>query len=192
MAACTWLLQTVTKVCYYGHASACAADPLLLYLLPIPQRHRLLHRFLLYSRIKDILEFLLPQVSPEELSATNQSGNTPLHWAAMNGHIDTLRLLVPALPKDALFLKNQFGRDALSEAENAVPEGEKAAASPQQECVGYLLTFMEIEKDKEGKEEDIEEPAAEGDRGKDSAPSATMKEANPGSQDVNGAETSTQ
>lgn len=110
----------------------------------------------------DVISFLLPLVPSETLSATNQSGNTPLHWAAMNGHIDTLRLLVPALPKDALFLKNQFGRDALSEAENAVPEGEQGASSPQQECVGYLLTFMELEKEKEGNEAEVaEDPTAE-------------------------------
>jgi ankyrin repeat protein len=109
----------------------------------------------------DILAFLLPIVPAETLASANESGNTPLHWAAMNGHIDTLRLLVPALPKTALFLKNQFGRDALSEAENAMPEGEKAASSPQQECVGYLLTFMELEKEKQGNEEDVEEPTEE-------------------------------
>ena len=113
-----------------------------------------------YTNATDIISFLIPLVSSEALSATNQSGNTPLHWAAMNGHIDTLRLLVPALPKDALFLKNQFGRDALSEAENAVPEGEQGAASPQQECVGYLLTFMELEKEKDGKDDDDEEEEA--------------------------------
>lgn len=94
----------------------------------------------------------------------------------MNGHIDTLRLLVPALPKDALFLKNQFGRDALSEAENAVPEGETGASSPQQECVGYLLTFMELEKEKEGKEGDAEDDEAiaeEGEKGGTTTSSTT-------------------
>lgn len=96
----------------------------------------------------------------------------------MNGHIDTLRLLVPALPKDALFLKNQFGRDALSEAENAVPDGEQGASSPQQECVGYLLTFMELEKEKEGNEEDVEDATAEeGEKGGTGSGSKTL--ANP-------------
>ena len=73
----------------------------------------------------------------------NNAGNTPLHWAALNGHLGTLRLLVPALPKSALFLQNQFGRTALSEAEaNSPVDGPQ---NKQQECAGYLLTFMELE-----------------------------------------------
>lgn len=93
----------------------------------------------------------------------------------MNGHLDTLRLLVPNLPKEALFLQNQYGRTALSEAEvNApataeaapssedkpaqgtdTPQGLEAqpAGSKQQECAGYLLTFMELEKVKKEEED---------------------------------------
>lgn len=100
----------------------------------------------------------------------------------MNGHVDTLKVLVPALPKTSLFLKNQFGRDALSEAENAVPEGEKAADSPQQECVGYLLTYMELEKEKEGDEQEVDEPVNEeggNDKETNTAASQASQEATP-------------
>lgn len=143
----------------YWEGFAALADCMFTEPWPSFQRHSLT------SATTDIIEFLLPQVSPEALAAVNQSGNTPLHWAAMNGHIDTLRVLVPALPKSALFLKNQFGRDALSEAENAVPEGDKAASSPQEECAGYLLTFMELEKEKSANEQEADEPVQESDTG---------------------------
>lgn len=114
-----------------------------------------------------MLSYLLPLVPKDRLAAVNNAGNTPLHWAALNGHLETLRLLVPALPKSALFLKNQFGRTPLSEAEaNAPPapeaEGQQQAnagdkeesaipKSKQMECAGYLLTFMELESEKDTK-----------------------------------------
>lgn len=118
-----------------------------------------------------MLSYLLPLVPKDSLAAVNNAGNTPLHWAALNGHLETLRLLVPALPKTALFLKNQFGRTPLSEAEaNAppAPESEQTEAeaiqakatqssipkSKQMECAGYLLTFMELENDNKDKPDD--------------------------------------
>jgi ankyrin repeat protein len=111
---------------------------------------------------------LLPFYSSEQLEAGNNVGNTALHWAASNGHLAILRLLVPALPKSALFLQNKFGKTALSEAEVNVPvpkEGEaeqsdeERAKNKHLECAGYLLTFMELgaKDDKEEGVEDTEE-----------------------------------
>lgn len=89
------------------------------------------------------------------MASVNHAGNTPLHWAALNGHLDTLRLLVPALPKSALFLKNQFGHTPLSEAEANAPA--EVTQSKQQECAGYLLTFMELENMKGENGENVDE-----------------------------------
>lgn len=106
---------------------------------------------------------------PASLTAVNDSGNTPLHWAAMNGHLETLRLLVGSLPKSALFLQNQFGRTPLSEAEaksqtlvgdskHGSNSGDQTENSPtvdapapdkHQECAGFLLGLMDLEGMKE-------------------------------------------
>lgn len=131
----------------------------------------LLLRLARHLKRTDVLSFLLAKFPKDSLASANSAGNTPLHWAAMNGHLETLRLLVPALPKSALFLQNQFGRTALSEAEANAPAveeevststdtdnknnkkeeegqeegGSKTQLSGQQECAGYLLSFMELE-----------------------------------------------
>src|ERR1700761_6905280 len=70
----------------------------------------------------DILDILLPRVSPELLATRNQSQSTPLHWAAMNSHLSTCKKLVlfPAGPGlDLIDIKNSAGRTPLSEAEMA-------------------------------------------------------------------------
>ena len=99
-----------------------------------------------------MLSFLLPILPADALVCVNESNNTPLHWAALNGHLAALRLLVPAVPRASLFLKNSFGRTALSEAENGAQHAgantESPEKSPQMECAGYLLTFMELENEK--------------------------------------------
>ena len=92
----------------------------------------------------------MPQLEDDDLTIVNDSGNTPLHWAAMNGHTSTLEILVNKLPKSALFLKNQFGRTALSEAEaksQAVVSGEeeKESEDPHQRAAEFLLKHMELE-----------------------------------------------
>lgn len=124
-----------------------------------------------------MVSFLLPFYSSEQLEAGNNVGNTALHWAASNGHLAILRLLVPALPKSALFLQNKFGKTALSEAEGNVPapkEGEPEQSEEERaknkhiECAGYLLTFMELgakeDEDKEGEGEDSEPLSAQSDQ----------------------------
>ena len=49
------------------------------------------------------------------LNAQNQAGNTALHWAALNGHLESVKVLLdqgsdPTIP-------NQRGHDAVYEAE---------------------------------------------------------------------------
>lgn len=56
------------------------------------------------------------------LSAQNAAGSTPLHWAALNSHLDSAKRLVdaPGGPGAALVdIRNAAGRSPLGEAENA-------------------------------------------------------------------------
>ena len=61
------------------------------------------------------------------VNTTNKEGNTPLHWAAYNGHLDVTKLLVAAGAD--MWIKNAAGHLAMFEAERA----EKS------EVVQYLL-----------------------------------------------------
>ena len=68
----------------------------------------------------DILDYLLPLVSPSLLAAPNQAGSTPLHWATLNSHLSIVKKLVlfPEGPGAALIdFKNVAGRSPLGEAE---------------------------------------------------------------------------
>lgn len=51
----------------------------------------------------------------------NKNGNTPLHWAAVNGHISCVKALVNA-GADPL-ITNNAGHDALYEADSSAKEG---------------------------------------------------------------------
>jgi ankyrin repeat protein len=80
----------------------------------------------------------------------NQSGNTALHWSALNGHIGIVKLLL-AGGADASIL-NTSGHDAVYEAE----------MNDKQDVAEYLLKeALGLEKaiggDLEGKEEEDEE-----------------------------------
>ncbi|KAF8425603.1 ankyrin repeat-containing domain protein [Tirmania nivea] len=52
------------------------------------------------------------------LGHRNASGNTPLHWACLNGHLDAVKLLVLQGGADPA-VRNDAGKDALFEAEVA-------------------------------------------------------------------------
>lgn len=72
--------------------------------------------------IADILEYLLPIIPPSLLSAQNNSGSTPLHWATLNEQLDTMKALIahPTGPRGKLVdIKNKAGRTPLGEAEMA-------------------------------------------------------------------------
>ena len=65
-----------------------------------------------------------PSAPPSLLSLANLRGNTPLHWAALNGHLEAVKYLVGAGADVAV--KNAAGHNAAFEAEQA---GKDEAAS---------------------------------------------------------------
>ena len=80
---------------------------------------------LIVSLPAETLKFLLSLLSPPSQSATptdsttinaqNSSGNTPLHWASLNGHLEAVKILVAAGADPALV--NKAGHDVVYEAE---------------------------------------------------------------------------
>lgn len=69
--------------------------------------------------------------SPAFLNATNEAGNTPLHWAALNGQLESVKLLVQA-GVDVTII-NRAGHDAVYEAE----------INDKNEVVDWLLGAVE-------------------------------------------------
>ncbi|KAJ6497394.1 ankyrin repeat-containing domain protein [Mycena sanguinolenta] len=70
----------------------------------------------------DVLDYLLPIIPPTLLSTGNSAKSTPLHWAALNSHLDIVKKLVqsPGGPGiDLIDNKNAAGRSPLAEAELA-------------------------------------------------------------------------
>ncbi|KAJ7252403.1 cytoplasmic protein [Mycena haematopus] len=70
----------------------------------------------------DVLDYLLPIIPATLLSAGNSAQSTPLHWAALNSHLDIVKKLVqfPGGPGiDLIDNKNAAGRSPLAEAELA-------------------------------------------------------------------------
>lgn len=49
------------------------------------------------------------------LNLQNGSGNTALHWAALNGHLEAVKILIAAGANS--FVRNKAGHDAVYEAE---------------------------------------------------------------------------
>ncbi|KAK6509731.1 hypothetical protein TWF481_004461 [Arthrobotrys musiformis] len=65
------------------------------------------------------------------LNFPNESGNTPLHWACLNGHIDTVKVLVKAGADPGVL--NAAGHDCVYEAE----------VNDKSEVVEWVLNFAE-------------------------------------------------
>ncbi|KAI0767198.1 ankyrin repeat-containing domain protein [Fomes fomentarius] len=96
----------------------------------------------------DALEYLLPQLPPSLLSAPNNAGSTPLHWAALNSHLPVAEKLVkfPGGPGvDLIDLKNAAGRSPLGEAENAGWE----------DGAKWFVELMNLDEKAKGEEEEL-------------------------------------
>lgn len=73
--------------------------------------------------------------APQLVNHQNISGNTPLHWAAVNGHLEVVRLLVQHGADPTIV--NAAGRDAVVEAEFSARDGaDKCADWMLKNCDG--------------------------------------------------------
>lgn len=74
------------------------------------------------------LKELLTSNHALSLNLQNASGNTPLHWAALNGHLPAVQMLIEAEADPTVL--NKAGKDAVYEAE----------ANDKNEVAAWLLT----------------------------------------------------
>ncbi|PPQ78983.1 hypothetical protein CVT25_002267 [Psilocybe cyanescens] len=95
----------------------------------------------------DLLSYLLPLLPSALLSAQNVSGSTPLHWAALNAHLDIAQKLVlyaDGPGRDLIDIKNAAGLSPLGEAEIAGWE----------EGAKWFVEVMNLESEGGSKEEE--------------------------------------
>lgn len=110
------------------------------------------------------MEYLLKIIESSDdlkplVNAQNESGNTPLHWAALNGHLETVKLLCNS-EADPL-LKNQAGHDSYYEAQS----------NDQEDIVDYLLEHYDVTpEDDDEDEETQQEEQTEQNQSKKTAP----------------------
>lgn len=102
------------------------------------------------TEIPDILKFVLDPVSEDAalslLSTPNEAGNTPLHYAALNGQLLAVQYLVGKGADP--YLQNRAGHDAIYEAE----------INDKREAVEWMLR-------EGGLDEEVEEGEVRGDGG---------------------------
>lgn len=94
--------------------------------------------------------------TPGLVNHKNRSGNTPLHWAAVNGHISCVKALVAAGGDPAI--TNNAGHDALYEAECTGKEGGREVAE------WLLANCAGLEKGISGQAEGRETTAGQGEK----------------------------
>jgi ankyrin repeat protein len=89
----------------------------------------------------DVVKFLVATGEPALLNAVNDAGNTALHWAALNGHLESVKMLIAAGADITIF--NKAGHDAVFEAE----------INDKKDVVDWLLGHVEgLEKSIGGEE----------------------------------------
>jgi hypothetical protein len=85
--------------------------------------------------VADVIKLLFSvcgnKPAPELINAVNEAGNTPLHWAALNGHLESVKALIQS-GADVTII-NQAGHDAVFEAE----------INDKKEVVDWLLGAVE-------------------------------------------------
>jgi ankyrin repeat protein len=90
---------------------------------------------LLLIVVIDVIKLLLStgtdKPAPGLINAVNDAGNTPLHWAALNGHLESVKLLIQSGADITIF--NRAGHDAVFEAE----------INDKNEVVDWLLGAVE-------------------------------------------------
>ena len=63
-----------------------------------------------------VVHYLTPHLSLSQINHENSDGNTALHWACMNQHVNVTQALIESGSNP--LLKNHGGRDSLFEAES--------------------------------------------------------------------------
>jgi uncharacterized protein len=126
----------------------------------------------------EVVEYLLSLLLPPDTNGTNAasadksapslvnhknvSGNTPLHWAALNGHLSCVKALVAA-GADAS-ITNEAGHDAVYEAECSGTEGGKEVAQwILANCAGLEKGTNARATEEEEEESNVEEGSAAAD-----------------------------
>jgi hypothetical protein len=113
----------------------------------------------------EVVEFILKHTGNDKsiVNAQNESGNTALHWAALNGHLDVVKVLCEAHGDP--FIKNAAGHDVFYEAEINAPEldipdedeGQSQSEQDQHEhmdtVIDYLLERYNVEPEDDGSDE---------------------------------------
>ncbi|CAG8591393.1 5658_t:CDS:2, partial [Scutellospora calospora] len=86
----------------------------------------------------NIVEYIIQTsgtLGNDVVNAQNELGNTPLHWSALNGHIEVVTLLISNGAD--VKIKNKAGRTAMYEAQQ----------NNHEKVVEYLLSKLEPEKE---------------------------------------------
>lgn len=79
------------------------------------------------SQIKD------PEVRKEAVNATNDSGNTPMHWAALTGSLDSVKML------------HEAGADPLKKNKTGIDPCYQADCAGQEEVANYLYSIADVD-----------------------------------------------
>jgi len=103
----------------------------------------------LNALLQSLLETLKADQPSELINKRNESSNTPLHWAALNGHLEVCKLLVNAGAD--MWIRNSAGNLAIFEAERAGKD----------DVVAWLLEIGGTEKEKEGVQQEASAGADE-------------------------------
>lgn len=103
----------------------------------------------------ETVKYILSLIPKDELknyiNLENETGNTALHWASLNGHLEIVQLLCDEYDADP-FIRNSFGHDAIFEAEN----------NGKEEVETYFLKKFDVEPVSDDEAEDNEEAEEEG------------------------------
>ncbi|PIA92429.1 Ankyrin repeat-containing protein [Cercospora beticola] len=146
------LQQTITEL---SQKYSCSAKDVLEAAIDPESGNTVLH-FCSANGLAELLPSLLSQLGAAEgtpasfVNHGNKEGNTPLHWAAYNGHLNIVKLLIAAGAD--MWQKNAAGHLAMFEAERA----------DKNDVVQYLLEAGGKEVERAGEEgqpseEDVED-----------------------------------
>ncbi|KAJ5908297.1 hypothetical protein N7495_000979 [Penicillium taxi] len=114
----------------------------------------------------EILNFLLKKLEGVDVAQRtafinhrNNSGNTPLHWAALNTHLEAVKALVETGAD--VSIKNDAGHDAVFLAERAAWSASAEEVEETDETEEIEVTIGDLKVGEEGQAESEEAPAEE-------------------------------